>query len=94
MNYIKNLENRINTLESEVNNKDNIIKILQNNDKKNELTKNEQFQKLLGLKENEILHYKNQLDILNKEIQSQRNENNSLNGSFHNMKNNIEHLKN
>ena len=73
MNYIKNLENKINTLQSEVNNKDNMIKILQNNDKNNELAKNKQFQKLLGLKENEILHYKNQLDILNKEIQSQKN---------------------
>ena len=93
MNYVRSLENKINTLESESNNKDNIIKILQNNDKKNELAKNEQFQKLLGLKENEIMHYKNQLDILNKEIQLQRNENNSLNGSFHNMKNNLEHLK-
>ena len=93
MNYIKSLENKVNALESEVNNKDNIIKILQNNDKKNELAKNEKYQKLLGLKENEILHYKNQLDILNKEIQSQKSENNSLNGSFNNMKNNIEHLK-
>jgi hypothetical protein len=93
MNYIKSLENKINTLESEVNNKDNMIKILQNNDKNKELAKNEQFQKLLGLKENEILHYKNQLDILNKEIQSQKSENNSLNGSFNNMKSNIENLK-
>ena len=93
MNYIKSLENKVNALESEINNKDNIIKILQNNDKKNKLAKNEQYQKSLGLKENEIMHYKNQLDILNKEIQSQRSENNSLNGSFHNMKSNIEHLK-
>ena len=93
MNYIRSLENEVNALKSEVNNKDNIIKILQNNDKKNVLAKNEQFQKLLRLKDNEIMHYKNQLDILNKEIQSQKSENNSLNGSFHNLKSNVEHLK-
>ena len=89
MNYIRSLENKVNVLESEVKNKDNIIKILQTNDKKNELGKKEQFQKLLGQKDNEIMHYKNQLDILNKEIQSQKSEN----GSFNNMKSNIEHLK-
>jgi len=93
MNYINSLENRINFLESEVNNKDNIIKILQNKDKKDELAKNKEFQKLLGLKENEIMHYKKQLDILQKEIHSQKSENSSINKNFVNMGRNIEFLK-
>jgi len=82
MNYFKSSENKINSSESEVNNKDNTIKILQKNDKKDKFSKNEQFQKLLRLKENEIIYYKNKSDILNKEIQSQKSENNDLNRSF------------
>ena len=82
MNYFKTYETKINSLEPEENNKYNTIKLLQNNDKKNKLAKNVQFQKLLGLKENEIIHHKNQLDILNKEIQSQKSENNNLNRSL------------
>ena len=94
MNYINSLENKINSLESEVNNKNKIIKILQNNDKKNEFAKNGQLQELLGLKENEIMQYKNQLDILNKEIQSQKNENNSIKQNFHNMESSMVSIQN
>jgi len=93
MNYINSLENKINSLESEVDNNDNIIKILQNKDKKDDLEKNKEFQKLLGLKENEIMLYKKQIDILQKEIQSQKSENSSINKNFVNMGSNIESLK-
>jgi len=93
MNYINSLENKINSLESEVDNNDNVIKILQNKDKKDDLEKNKEFQKLLGLKGNEIMHYKKQIDILQKEIQSQKSENSSINKNFVNIGSNIESLK-